>query len=361
MQSDYTCTRISDGEHYSLHTYFDVCPESPDGQSIVHSRFVEDTPRQAQMVVTDRYGKDATLLGAPAPASIHRPLSAQWMSNTRLLYSLGSRMGKIACVDRESGATRIFPGALNIYSEAAGAGFGVYKPPAESTDAQQDGVVCRMEMDTEQITPLFTMEDCRAVHPWGDDFDNLGQLNFQHAKPSPDGKSVFIVLTNERYRLTNPDPRPRRVKSLLIADADGANLRYFREFGHHPMWTPDGLHISAFDFTEENQDFVLHPLDGGPPKIILENTDGIHPSFSSDMRYLVFDVFHRPNEPGDRSIELIDMETNTTITLAKYVMPPLPRELRCHPHPVWSRDEKRVYFNSAESGTGQLYAVEDFR
>jgi hypothetical protein len=30
----------------------------------------------------------------------------------------------------------------------------------------------------------------------------------------------------------------------------------------------------------------------------------------------------------------------------------------CHPHPVWSRDGKCIYFNAAESGLPYLYVID---
>jgi Tol biopolymer transport system component len=38
-------------------------------------------------------------------------------------------------------------------------------------------------------------------------------------------------------------------------------------------------------------------------------------------------------------------------------MPPPPYEW-CHPHPVWSRDGRRVYFNAADAGAPQVYAID---
>ena len=39
-------------------------------------------------------------------------------------------------------------------------------------------------------------------------------------------------------------------------------------------------------------------------------------------------------------------------------VPELPSDRRCHPHPAWSHDGRRVYFNSADSGAHQVYVVD---
>jgi len=52
------------------------------------------------------------------------------------------------------------------------------------------------------------------------------------------------------------------------------------------------------------------------------------------------------------------MDELYTRVLARFATPDTTHETGVHPHPVWSRDGERVYFNVAETNVPHLYAID---
>ncbi len=71
---------------------------------------------------------------------------------------------------------------------------------------------------------------------------------------------------------------------------------------------------------------------------------------------VVADVYRRAQ--GEGAIVLLDVKSGGEEELVGMKLPDTTHETGCHPHPVWSRDGSRVYFNSTDCGTAQLYAVD---
>jgi Tol biopolymer transport system component len=141
-----------------------------------------------------------------------------------------------------------------------------------------------------------------------------------------------------------------------VCDADGSGLRYLGEFGHHPAWHPTRDAVLWGGGQDDVGPCLFEqPLDGGEPTLFAANT-GIHSSVSPDGRYVATDRFDTP-EAGTCSLDIIDVATGEGTTLATFPMPAPPYE-QSHPHPAWSRDSRRIYFNCAASGIPQLYAVD---
>jgi Tol biopolymer transport system component len=136
----------------------------------------------------------------------------------------------------------------------------------------------------------------------------------------------------------------------------GDDVAYLGEFGHHPMWTPDGQGIIAYVIEDDAQHLVRYPLDGSPPRVFLENLPGVHGSLDRAGQRLVTDVFG-PQAPGEAHILLVDVARGERTVLASGTHERHDHLAGSHPHPQWSRDESRIFFNMADTGVPQLYAV----
>ena len=180
--------------------------------------------------------------------------------------------------------------------------------------------------------------------------------NRAHKKPewSHDGSRFFVVFTNQPGK-----PRDgEAVKSLLLADADGSNLRHLTEFGIAPMWGPDDAFVYTVDRQSDGLNaIVAHPVDGSASYPIVSLPLGRHSTLSLDGEHVVTDVFDWP-EPGRGAILLYDVSTGDHTELARFGMPDTSHVTGVHAHPALSRDGKRVYFSVGEQNEPHLYAIE---
>ena len=154
------------------------------------------------------------------------------------------------------------------------------------------------------------------------------------------------------------------VKSAIAANADGSDIHYVSEVGQHPMWVSNDSILSCVRLPEFNhrdnpsaQTVMEHPIDGSPGKPIIENALGIHGSLSPDGKYFVSDIFDWP-ETGTHSLLLYDVASNDYRVLARMRAEEGDTKNDMHPHPSWSRDGKRIYFNGSDTGQRRLYAID---
>jgi len=350
MQANRDVRRIS-GELPAIHAYFDLPPESPDGAWVVYFEFTDGVPGPGDLVLVRPDGSERRVILEGRSGNAHSALTQQWVDANRLAFKEGQADEVTTILDVRDGGTRDIPGAIRMLSPDGGRAVTFVGEP----DNPRRRVVCVTDIESGEMTRLFDVQDALAIHPFADRIEQREGLIFMNAKWAPDGSQFFAVFNNEVYRRDHPDVI--RVKSIVIAGADGSGLRYLKEIGHHPMWSPDGSSITSFDFaTEGGQDFIAQPVDSGEPCTILERATGVHPTLSADGRRILTDAFYKDRK--EAAILMYDTATGDYETLATFRSEDTTHETGCHPHPAWSRDESRAYFNAADDGTPHLYAMD---
>jgi Tol biopolymer transport system component len=357
METDYPVTRISDGAQPSVHGYFDLCPESPDGQLVVYTRLPADGRTGYRVCLASRAGGDQRLAGPPTVGHFHWGACPQWIDAATIAFPVpGESRPETACVNLTDGRVRRVPGALRMYSPAAGLGL-TSALEARSLGLEMEEAVFLMDLARGTLRRVLSLAEARRAHPRAAEIEPA-EMQLKHPKWSPDGRHFFAVFHNmdtPAYREGRIAPT-RGIKALVLAETDGGGRRYFCEFGHHPVWHPCRNAIITGEIRPDLSSYlVLHPLAGGEAVVLAENT-GTHSSVSPDGRFVATDRLDQPR-PGICSLELIEVATGKRKPLAVFRMPPPPYEW-CHPHPVWSRDGRRVYFNAADAGAPQVYAID---
>lgn len=356
LKSKTPVTQISAGWNPAVHAYFDLCPESPDGKRVTYFQFMEGPPGQGQVMVADLESEGGRLrpvrhqpIGEPCRGGGHEGVEQQWVDKDTVAYVAGR--GETVVCSLKDGSMRRLQGSIRMFCPANGMGLST-RGPVQSDEP----TVYQMDFRTGAFKKLFGFQEMLAIHPWKDSIKDLDKVFIKHTKWTDDGKHFFVVFTNEGY------PRPadvRLVKSILVADADGSNLRYLAEFGHHPMWSADGTYAYAFDFRPNNLlDLTAYPIDGSKPYALLTNIQGWHASVRPDGTSCVTDVGGLPEEKGMGGLLLYDLKTKARNVLVAMKMPDTTHATGVHAHPVWSKDGKRVYFNSADTGVPHVYSIE---
>ena len=119
--------RISSGGDACIHTYFDICPESPDGTRIVYSRFTGgraglrwSQPASGEVVVCDVDGRNEVTVGEFDAAIGHTGPHAQWINDDQVMFETEEQ---VEVVTLSSGARTRFPGACGMFHPGHGSVF----------------------------------------------------------------------------------------------------------------------------------------------------------------------------------------------------------------------------------------------
>ena len=361
MQSTYQVKRISGPDVASaVHAYFDLYTENVAASLVTYFAFDGARPGPGRVMVCTRDGEDHREVGRAPYGSANGGAEQQWASNDEIVYRLAEGdEASTALASVRTGAHRILPTAVRMCHPETGLALS-HSLSVPGMERGEEAVYL-LDLKTERARPLFSREEAIAIHPLRDQIMAMtpadrANLEFKHTKWSPDGSMFFAVFHNVTWYRTYG--RGVYIKSLFLANADGSAFRYLSEFGHHPLWLPDSSAVHTFERHEDgSQAMLAHPVDGREPYVIFEQAPGVHPSFSPDGKLVVTDRFRYP-QPGWGQVLLYDVATKEPEVLATFATPDTTHETGVHPHPVWSRDGKRVYFAMAEENVPGLYAID---
>ena len=147
--------------------------------------------------------------------------------------------------------------------------------------------------------------------------------------------------------------------SLLAADVDGGNLRCLTDYGaSHFAWRTPTEIIGWVTMKEGSHHYRIDDTTGEYVLIYPEQLDrNGHMSFAWGGRWMLTDT--GPDKSSLRDVYLWDFQEERKVMLGSFFSPePFRGEIRCDPHPRWSRDQRQICFDSIHEGTRQVYAVD---
>ncbi len=358
MDSKYPVKQLSCSDRPAIHAYYDIVPESPNREQILYYAFDSDEiPGPGHVICANRDGSEARVVSPKTRAIGHTGSFPQWHTNQEISFLGQPGLERSSVRQSLSGEDRTdIPGHVRQFNIETQQGLLIRRN--ESMDSNPFNLLNTLEIQDLNGRPIkvITTADAHKAYPHKDRLPPLEQCSFQNAKWSPDAKQFLIVFANQGYaKVTNQTPA-YSLKVLMIGNTDGTAFRFLSDFGHHPMWSPDGTFIYAFERTSAGrQNLMKYPLQGEKSALI-EDAPGVHASLHPNMRDLIVDVFNHPEE-GLGSLMRYDLVTGDREILATFRHDGYQHETGCHPHPVWSRDFKKVYFNAKDTGRAQLYVM----
>jgi hypothetical protein len=173
---------------------------------------------------------------------------------------------------------------------------------------------------------------------------------------SPDLKRVFFKIAagngGDDFMAKNASHR----QGLVCYDFEkGACIWQHGKWGH-PGWTPDSQHI----FEMGNVNFDIHTGKYTKLKDV-PNLRGSHPSVSPDGKLMVTDGLTEPvgGKPNEWGILVADMNGGKWVVLHSFEQNRGARSWRRNdPHPVFSADGKRIYYNTSDGQFTRLMVAE---
>jgi len=344
-------------ERHTIHSYFNTCPESPDGKRVVFFSSTTPDAQHGDICVRDRAsGEERVLVRDLGAEDAHRVACQQWASNGRRVVFHGERDGEwfVGAVDLDTGRERVLaPGRLKGWGQPNADLVPIYGPHWNA-HALRDLEILNVE--TGEIRTALTVAAVKAAYPewFAKSFgDTPASIFFPIL--SPDLQRVFFKMATPG----NGDPRSKEASArqgLVCYSLAENRFLYMHERWGHPSWQPDSRTITETAFTLfDSNDGKSRRLPGLPA------VRGDHPSVSPDANLIVTDTTMDTlgGDGKDWGIVVADARGSDYVVIHRFDNSHGASSWRrSHPHPVFSADGRRIYFNVSSTRWTQLHVAE---
>ncbi len=382
IKSEGNISRISpnaEGEYFF--GYYDKSPWDAMGRYMLcmKSKNTWSTPDpldSADILLIDTSNNNAVKkIATTHTYNVQQGCMAQWLGpdfKSRIIYN-DMRDGKYCSVihDVKDGSERVLPipvytvssdgkTALSLdfsrlHSLRLGYGYAALEEQTKGIALPDSTAIWKLNIETGEVSALFSYKDF-ACFQSRDEMRGEGVVHkVNHLMISPNGKR-FMVL----YRWLCGH---RKYTRLITCNVDGSDMYLLSDddMVSHCYWKNDE-EIIAFERKKE----------GGPGYYLMKDrtqeyqhlwpqlsNDG-HPSYCpTDNSLIVSDSY--PNRVRIADIKLLrdsDSEGKEMKVIARVFAPfKYDNDTRCDLHPRWSRDGKKICFDSVFEGHRGLYVI----
>jgi hypothetical protein len=286
----------------------------------------------------------------------HRAACQQWVSGGKRVVFHGERDGEwfVGSVDLATGEEKVLAkNRLSCWGQTNGDLVPLYGPhwnPGEHRDLELVNVA------TGEIQTVLTVEAVKEKYGefLGKQFGDK-PVSIFFPELSPDAKRVFFKMA----AAGNGNPRSKGASAregLICYNLEQKRFLFLRPQWGHPAWHPNNRTIVETAFT------LIDSNDGASPRVPgLPVARGDHPSASPDGTLLVTDSTMDRFEGDAREWGIIvaNAKGNDWEMLQHFDNSHGAKSWRVsHPHPVFSADGKRIYYNVSSGPWTQLYVAE---
>ena len=307
--------------------------------------------------------------------NVQQGCMAQWLGpdySSRIMYN-DLRDGKYCSVilEVDTGKERVLPMPVytvsndgktalsldfsRLHSLRLGYGYAALPEKTKGVALPDETCVWKMDIDSGDVSPLLKYTDFAKFEPRPEmqEADSVHKVN--HLMLSPSGKR-FMVL----YRWFVGQ---RKYTRLITCNVDGSDMYVLSDddMVSHCYWKNDE-EIIAFERKKEYGPgfYLMKDKTQEWTHIWPQLSNDGHPSYCpKDNSLVVFDTY--PSRSRIQEVKLgrdNDTEGSSVKTIAKVFSPfKYDNDTRCDLHPRWSRDGKKVCFDSVFEGHRGLYIV----
>lgn len=344
-------------ERHSMHTYFNLSPESPDGKWILFYTSTTADGHHGEIRIRERApGKEIVLAEGIYTEDAHRAACQQWVSGGRRVVFHNEVKGEwqVIAVDLDTRKKRVLArNHMLSWGQPNSDIVPLYKPhwaPGEHPDLEL------LNVETGELKTIVTAKATRAQYEkqiaarFGD-----RPISLFFPILSPDLKRVLFKLASA----TGTDPRSAEASDrecLIGYDLEHAKFLFFRAKWGHPAWSPNSRDtINVYNVLLDSNTGEERPIPGLP------KFPGSHPSISPDGKLFATDTTleafgGKKNEWG---VVVGDLAGQRYKILHRFDNSQGAKSWRVsHPHPYFSPDGRRLYFNVSDTRWTQLYIAE---
>lgn len=344
-------------DRHVIHAYFNTCPESPDGKYVLYYTSTTPEGETGDLRILERStGKETIIVKDIATEDAHRTACQQWSNGGKTVVYHHHRDGlwQVVAYDLSSGQSRVLAENRQVgFGSATGQWapvYGCHWNPGPHRNLELINVVTG-EIRTAVKAAVVAQE----YGDWAQ--KKLGSTDVAVFFPvmSGDEKRVFFKVAHPSGRNDFRSMSASKRDGKVVVDLEtGRFIRMLDSWGH-PSWTPDGK--SIFEKGNYATDVTSGKSTRYSPTCISD-----HPSVSPDGRLFVTDADVTKRywgNPGDWAIAVGSMQKDEWLVLQIFGNTKGATTWRHnHPHPAFSADSKRVYYNINEGQWTTLMVAE---
>lgn len=362
-----------DSEHEYFFGYYDKSPWDASGRYILCLKAKDTWTSVAPKALADillidtKQNNTVKKIATTHSWNVQQGCMAQWLGpkyDNEIIYN-DFREGKFVSVVLNvfTGIERVLQ--MPVYSVAndgsfaltldftrlhrlrPGYGYSNIEEKTKNEKLPDSACIWKLDIANNVVTPVLKYSDFATFETRREMLGAEHKVN--HIMISPNGRR-FMVL----HRWFNGG---RKYTRLVTANVDGTEMYNLSDddMVSHCYWKDDQT-IIAFE-NKKNTGAGYYLMDDKSknyrhlwPYI---NSDG-HPSYSPDRRLVVTDTY--PNRKRMAILKVMNEDFN--IVIAKVFAPfKYDNDTRCDLHPRWSRDGKKICFDSVFEGHRGLYMV----
>jgi len=347
------------GRH-TIHSYYVANPESPDGKRVLFFTSAHPAGYVGEVRMLERAtGKETVLAENVHTEDAHRAACQQWLSGGRRVafHEAIEKKWRVVVVDVETLAK-------TIVTEDHQVGFG--RPEGDLLPMYgchwNPGLHCDLEVWDATTGKTSTWAKITEVEAKYGDWlakEFAGKpCSIFFPVLSPDLKRVFFKIAagngGDNFMAKNASHR----QGIVCYDFEKAACIWWRGQWGHPGWTPDSLHI--FEVGNITMDIGSPAFKYTKLKDV-PNLRGSHPSVSPNGKLMVTDGMVEPvgGRPNDWGLMVADMNGGKWVVLHSFEQNRGARSWRRNdPHPAFSADGKRIYYNTSDGEFTRLMVAE---
>ena len=373
-------TRATTGPFYHFFGYYDKFSWDATDRYLLGMQvaFMDRPPTPEDVLVIGVIDTQSDNLWRPVASTVawywQQGTMLHWMPSApdrEIIYNCRTREGYGATIlDIRAGESRQLPRPIyalspdgkyavsvnfaRIHRTRRGYGYvGVTDQWADQLAPEEDGIFL-MDLETGEAKLIISLAQ---IATW-DPEPSMGSAThwFNHLQFNTAGTRLLFL---NRWRdLESGRPHVTR---MFTANPDGSDIRLLGHEGmvSHFDWR-DEDHILAWSTHNGENHYHLYSDGSGRIDVVGEDVfdqDG-HCSYSPDRRWILTDTYPDQVE-HKRTLILYDPARNRRVDIGRfYSDPAITGEFRCDLHPRWSRDGKKVCFDSIHEGERQIYLVD---
>jgi hypothetical protein len=343
---------------HTIHSYYLTNPESPDTRRVLYYASTAPDGHSGSIVIFDRAnGAETVLARAVTVEDAHRAACQQWISGGRRVAFHDVREGHwlVAAIDAAGGSEQILARDRQLAFGQPAADwlplYGCHWNPGAHRDLEL------VNAATGVVRTVVTDDQVRLAYgAWLEKEFGAGETSIFFPILSPDLKRVFFKMARGSGGDEFRSERASHRQGLIGYDVEHGRFLFLRERWGHPAWHPDARRIvEVGNLLIDSDDGVVERIPNLP------DPGGCHPSVSPDGTLVVMDgrLGALGRDPEEWGIVVADLRGHRFAIVHRFDNSKGARSWRVnHPHPVFSSDGRRIYFNVNSGDWTRLHVAE---